>query len=85
MLPFLKPRPSPGGVITTVRPSDYKEEKDHEDHALKAAAEDLKRALDDGDSKHIAMALRAAFQILDAEPHSEGEHLDEHANQEEES
>lgn len=48
---------------------------DHD--GLEACADDLMRASASGDKKAFASALRAAFEILDSEPHVEGEHLNE--------
>lgn len=45
-----------------------------EDSALRAAARDLMSAVSTNDVSGVAKALRAAFQILDSEPHFEGEH-----------
>jgi hypothetical protein len=44
---------------------------------LEMCADDLKHALKAGDSKAIAAALRAAFELLDSEPHVEGPHTNE--------
>lgn len=81
MLPFLqKPRAS-GGVITEIRPSDHKDEP-QDDTGLMAAAKDLVDAHDSKDIKRVAAALRAAFQILDSEPHDEGEDMSDQEPQE---
>lgn len=78
-LPFLmKPRAS-GGVITEVRPSDHKDDSDNS--GLEMAAKDLCEALEVKDFKRISAALKAAFQILDAMPHDEGEHLNEQSEE----
>lgn len=53
------------------------DDSDDSDSALEAAAEDLCHALDRQDYPAIAKALKAAFQIMDAQPHEEGPHLDE--------
>jgi hypothetical protein len=44
---------------------------------LKEAAEDLMRGLEAKSPIDIAKALKAAFEICDAYPHKEGEHMDE--------
>lgn len=44
---------------------------------LEICAEDLKQALKADDTKAIAEALRAAFDLLDSEPHVEGPHTNE--------
>jgi hypothetical protein len=51
-------------------------EKDHSDY-LEICAEELHEAMKSGNIKGIADSLRAAFEILDSEPHVEGEHIDE--------
>jgi hypothetical protein len=47
------------------------------DPGLKAAAEDLHAAIKTDSIHGIAMALKAAFECLDAMPHVEGEHFEE--------
>ncbi len=42
---------------------------------LEAAAEDLCKSIEKKDYKAIASALRAAFELLDSEPHEEGPHV----------
>lgn len=37
------------------------------DSAMEAAAQDILRAINDKDSKHLAEALRAAYQICQSE------------------
>lgn len=55
------------------------------DEALLACAEDLIDAVKAGDSKGVAHALKAAFDIADAMPHHEGEHLEGEGHEEYES
>ncbi len=78
MLPFLKNKQYKNAslVIQERRPDseDSALEKD-DDAALHAAAQDILRAVESKDYKHLALALRAAFQIIDSEPHVEGEHM----------
>lgn len=57
-------------------------EKDEDDMGLLAAAEDLLDAIKKDDKNQVAVALRAAFEILDAEPHVEGEHVSEELEEE---
>jgi hypothetical protein len=59
-----------------VSPFENKEEEQEgqEDHALEACAQDILRAIADKDFKHLALALRAAFDVLESEPHEEAEH-----------
>lgn len=40
------------------------------------AAEDVISALNMKDARRLAMAMKAAFQMFDAEPHVEGEHIE---------
>lgn len=42
---------------------------------LEMASQELIEAIQKGDSHEVAEAIRACFQILDAEPHVEGEHV----------
>lgn len=44
------------------------------DDGLQMAAQDLMSAIDAKDPAAVAEALRAAFALVDAEPHEEGEH-----------
>lgn len=45
------------------------------DDSVLSAASDLLHAIETKNTKLIAIALRAAFEILDNEPHEEGPHL----------
>lgn len=77
MLPFLKKKRDAGlgtMLVQDRKPDETKEQS--EDDGLKLAAEDLCKAVESKDYNKVAEALRAAFQILDAEPHLEGEHVD---------
>jgi hypothetical protein len=80
MLPFLKNRKEPGmaGVTTLYRKKDEdaKEDNMHES-GIRAAAKDLCDAIRSEDYDAAAKALRAAFEIFDSEPHSEGPHINE--------
>lgn len=53
------------------RESDEESEFD----PLESAAEDLCHAIEKKDYKAAAEALRAAFELLDAQPHEEGPHV----------
>jgi hypothetical protein len=44
------------------------------DHALIACAEDLIRAIHAKDAQSVADAFRAAFEVLESEPHDEAPH-----------
>lgn len=82
-LPFLKPK-SAAGLIISHRKPDGGTEQMHDgedDNGLHAAAEDMIRAFHSKDAKALAEAVRAAFQILDAEPHEEGEHTNDYDSQ----
>ena len=74
MLPFHKLRQdasASSSVESIKRESDHEEEYD----ALESAAEDLCHAIEAKDYKAAAAALRAAFDLLESEPHHEGEHI----------
>lgn len=74
MLPFLKHNKEASAstpIESIKRESDSGEEYD----VLESAAEDLCHAIDAKDYKAIASALRAAFELLDSQPHEEGPHI----------
>lgn len=78
-LPFLDKKRIAGSITATVRKSEKTEEKQESievSDGLIAAAEDLIAAIGAKDAKGAAMALKAAFLIVDSEPHEEGEHED---------
>jgi hypothetical protein len=82
MLPFLKRDRQASGISTTVyRKPDYEQSEEHE--GLAACSKDLIEGIQTDDKQKVAAALKAAFQILDSEPHEEGEHLDEQEKEEE--
>lgn len=70
MLPFLRKHQQTGVAVTT-RQSD--EPKDSEDHGLRQCAKELISAVSAQDEAAVAKALRAAFQIMDADPDEEME------------
>lgn len=73
-----KERAQPGLIVKTRAPDEDKQpEESEESEAIKAAANELIRAVHARDAKAVAAALKDAFTILDAEPHIEGEHLNE--------
>jgi hypothetical protein len=87
MLPFLKPKATAvGGIMNVLRKPDGETEVEEsgDDSGLEACATDLIRGVASKDTSLIIDALRSAFQILDAEPHEEGEHLGEEEEAEEE-
>lgn len=77
MLPFLKRERKETGIIVEHRKPDVEPKDEAEDDSLETAVDDFFKAYAARDIKAGAAALRAAFQIVDAEPHHEGEHLDE--------
>lgn len=74
MLPFLKHKQEgsiSAPVETVERKSDHEEEYD----GLESAAEDLIQAMNEGNAKAVASALRAAFELCDSQPHEDGPHV----------
>lgn len=76
MIPFMKKKEVSVSmpVEHIMRDSDHEEEMDEHDELMEAIAHELMEALQKKNVKDVVMALRAAFQILDSEPHVEGEH-----------
>lgn len=74
MIPFLKRKDE---ASISASPDKIKREPDEgaEYDGLEAAAEDLCNAIKAEDYKAAAAALRAAFEMLEMEPHREGEHI----------
>lgn len=52
-------------------------DKSLHDKMLELCANELMSAVSAKDSKKVVEAMRAMFQMLDAEPHVEGEHPEE--------
>lgn len=79
MLPFLRPRDGGGGSVAVIKRESDNPNKDEDMHGegIKAAAKDLILAVHSHDDAKVASALRAAFELLDSEPHAEGPHLNE--------
>lgn len=73
MLPFLKNKHE-ASMSTEVDSIERKPDEPEDYDGLEAAAEDLCNAIEAKDYKAAAMALRAAFEMLDAQPHEEGPH-----------
>lgn len=72
MLPFLKKEAS------VSQPIDSTKRKPDEEPAydsLQSAAEELVSAIHAKDISAVASALRSAFELCDASPHEEGEHV----------
>jgi len=61
------------GLIIETRKPDAMPEVDESSAALEAAADDILAAISANNSKGLAEAIRAAFQILESEPHEESE------------
>jgi hypothetical protein len=73
-LPFLKPQRRDAAVMIAERKPDgnIKENADADgDQGLQAAAADMLRAIAAKDDKGLAEAFRAAFEILESQPHEE--------------
>jgi hypothetical protein len=80
MLPFLKKKNAPQtGVIVQTRNPDEKPDENQEDNSdgIQACAQDLLTAIQSSDTRSMADAIKAAFEILDAAPHKEGRHTNE--------
>ena len=73
MLPFLKAKEASVSMPaeSVKRKPDEEEDMDY----LEGCMAELCEAVKSGDAKGAAAAFRAAFQILESEPHEEGEHL----------
>jgi hypothetical protein len=82
-LPFLKKKQSGiAGISMEYRKPDadgegHHDKEDNKDDGLQAAADDIIACVNQNDKVGLAKALRAAFEILDSEPHVEGEHIEE--------
>lgn len=72
MLPFLKKNIKPTGISMIVRSPD--EGKEESMDMLETAMADLADAMEAKDSKRMAAAFRAAFEMLEMEPHEEYPH-----------
>jgi hypothetical protein len=75
-LPWLTKEKGSGGISIDVRKPDENSDKNQGDESgLLSCADDLLTAFHNKDKKLLASALRAAFDIMDSEPHVEGPHL----------
>jgi hypothetical protein len=75
MLPFLKNKESSIAIPEAIeRKPDESEEKDDFD-GLASAMEELHSALNEKDYSKAASIFRGASQLIDSEPHEEGEHV----------
>lgn len=85
MLPFLKPRQVAGVIIAKRKPDGgtVTEAPEGDDmQPLEAACDDILRAIGAKDSKQLASAIQAAFEICDSQPHEEGPHTNEESEEE---
>jgi hypothetical protein len=73
MLPFLKKKQE-GSMSAPVESIEREHDEGAEFDVLESAAEDLISAVHAKDVKGVAMAMRAAFELMESEPHKEGEH-----------
>lgn len=80
-LPFLKRMKNRDATPIVYRKPDEKQDVAPEDD-MNVVAKDVISAIGSGDHKALAQALRAAFTILDAEPHEEGPHINEESEEE---
>lgn len=76
-LPFLDKKRIAGSIMETVRkPKSEEPEKKEEleiSEELMAIAEDLISAVHAKNAKNVAIAMKAAFLVLENEPHQENE------------
>ena len=77
MLPFLSKKPQVAGIMTVERKPDEGKEPEQDQSGIEAAAGDLIAAIHSKDVRAVAAAIKAAFEIMDSEPHEEGPHLNE--------
>jgi hypothetical protein len=78
-LPFLKSKAQSAGVIVSHRKPDTAEAERHDEDnkeendnaGLEACASDLIEAVHSRDNKRAASAMRAAFELLESQPHEE--------------
>lgn len=83
MLPFLEPKKMTSVIIARRGKPDLETapevdmSQDKMDPAMKAAAEDVMRAIEGKSVHDLARALQSAFEICDSMPHEEGPHFEE--------
>jgi len=75
LLPFSKKQE--GSASMPVQTQRREHDEDFEYDSMEIAAEELCHAIEKKDYKAIATALRSAFELMDSEPHYEGEHTNE--------
>jgi len=68
--------PAAGLIIKTRAPDESIESEDKDDPsaAHEACAHEIMKAIEAKDPKRLAEAIKDMFEILDSEPHEEGEH-----------
>lgn len=77
MLPFLsnlKDKTSSGIAVKTRTPDNTESEEDDPKAGHLACARALISAVKSDDEQGVADALQDAFELMDSEPHEEGEH-----------
>jgi len=77
MLPFLQPKKIQSVIMAARKPEGSIELQPEEAEAsdLEMAAEELIRAVHAKDVKAVTAAIQACFELCDAMPHVEGEHV----------
>jgi len=76
-LPFLNKRKAAALIMEARSPEGHKTEMHQEQDsdpgaALRSCSEDLIRAVHTQNAEAVSSAIRAAFEILESEPHEEG-------------
>lgn len=80
MLPFLKREQSPpAGLNVKIETPDASEDQDDPKAAHLACAHEILQAVKANSPERLAEALKDIFNILDSEPHEEGEHIEPHS------
>jgi hypothetical protein len=64
-----------------LREPDQKEENDSPDAYLDACAKDLIDAVHSRDIKKMAQVLKDTFELMESQPHKEGEHIEEESEE----
>lgn len=82
MLPFLQKKYQTGVIVSTRKPDEkVQEDQDDGKSGMKAAAQDILRAIKADDHEHLALALQNAFEIFDSSPHEEFDHSEDYDSQ----
>jgi hypothetical protein len=61
---------------------DAQQPKSSDDDGAEACAKDALDAIKNNDMRALASALRSMFQIFDSQPHEEGPHTEDSADEE---